>query len=163
MAIKVMEIELIEQINPIRQLEKYEGGRILVRYGGLPLGGADVNNNPREETISADRVRQTIVEQSGPESAAVSDRHLPSMSVVICKRTRTVLRLEILHFAWSQWLNTLLLSRLMLPEWLVCKLVVSELLLAVQSFFAYREAYLQAQGLAALLGLEPRVFAGGVR
>ena len=37
MAIKVMEIEFTEQINPIRQLEQYEGVRILVRYRGRPL------------------------------------------------------------------------------------------------------------------------------
>ena len=102
MAIKVMEIEFAEQINPIRQLEQYEGVRILVRYRGRPLGWAYVSNNPWEQTISAARVRQTIVDQLGQKlvrstlgeqfgavSEAVADRHLPSISVVICTRDRT--------------------------------------------------------------------------
>ncbi|MEG4632214.1 glycosyltransferase [Microcoleus sp. AR_TQ3_B6] len=102
MAIKVMEIEFTEQINPIWQLEQYEGVRILVRYRGRPLGWAYVSNNPWEQTISAARVRQTIVEQLGKKlvrstlgeefgagSEAVADRHLPSISVVICTRDRT--------------------------------------------------------------------------
>jgi glycosyltransferase involved in cell wall biosynthesis len=102
MAIKVMEIEFAEQINPIRQLEQYEGVRILVRYRGRPLGWAYVSNNPWEQTISAARVRQTIVDQLGKKlvlstlgeqfgavSEAVADRDLPSISVVICTRDRT--------------------------------------------------------------------------
>ncbi len=102
MAIKMMEIEFTEQINPIRKLEKYEGVRILVRYQGRPLGWAYVNNDPWQQTISADRVRQTIVEQLGKdlirstlgeqfgsETAVVSDRELPPISVVICTRDRT--------------------------------------------------------------------------
>jgi len=102
MAIKVMEIEFAEQINPIRQLEQYEGVRILVRYWGRPLGWAYVSNNPWEQTISAARVRQTIVDQLGKQlvrstlreqfgavSEAVADGHLPSISVVICTRDRT--------------------------------------------------------------------------
>lgn len=102
MAIKVMEIEFAEQINPIRQLEQYEGVRILVRYRGRLLGWAYVSNNPWEQTISSARVRQTIVEQLGKKlvlstlgeqfgavSEAVADRHLPSISVVICTRDRT--------------------------------------------------------------------------
>ena len=102
MAIKVMEIEFAEEINPIRQLEQYEGVRILVRYRGRPLGWAYVSNNPWEQTISAARVRQTIVDQLGKQlvrstlreqfgavSEAVADGHLPSISVVICTRDRT--------------------------------------------------------------------------
>ncbi|MEG4963552.1 MULTISPECIES: hypothetical protein [unclassified Microcoleus] len=176
MAIKVMEIELAEQINPIRKLGKYEGFRILVRYRGRPLGWAYVSNSPWEQTIAIDRVRQTIVDQLGKEfvrstlveffgqePAAVSHRHLPSMSVVICTRNRTVPRLEIWNFVCSQWLNRLLLGRLMIPGRLIGKLVVSELLGVLQSSFAYREAHLQAQCLAAVLGVEPLVCAGGVR
>ena len=102
MAIKVMEIEFTEEINSIRQLEEYEGVRILVRYRGRPRGWAYVSNNPWEQTISADRVRQTIVDQLGKELVrstlreqfgavpeAVADRHLPPISVVICTRDRT--------------------------------------------------------------------------
>jgi hypothetical protein len=177
MAIKVMKIELAEQINPIRKLGKYEGFRILVRYWGRPLGWAYVSNNPWEQTIASDGVRQTIVDRLGKEfvrstlvklfgqePAAVSHRHLPSMSVVICTRNCTVPpRLEIWNFVCSQWLNRLLLRRLMVPVRLTCKLVVSELLGVLQSPFAYREAHLQAQCLAAVLGVEPLVCAGGVR
>ncbi|MCC3597407.1 MULTISPECIES: glycosyltransferase [unclassified Microcoleus] len=100
MAIKMLEIEFTEQINPIRGLEKYEGVRILVRYRGRPIGWGYVNNNPWEQTISADRVRQTIVEQMGKTLIQLSlaeqlapiaefDRELPPMSVVICTRDRT--------------------------------------------------------------------------
>ncbi len=101
MAIKVLEIEFTEQINPIWGLEKYEGVRILVRYRGRPIGWAYVNNNPWQQTISADRVRQTIVEQIGKElirssladqlapSTAEFDRELPPISIVICTRDRT--------------------------------------------------------------------------
>ncbi|MEG4588545.1 hypothetical protein QUA54_25505 [Microcoleus sp. MOSTC5] len=176
MAIKVMEIELAEQINPIQKLGKYERFRILVRYRGRPLGWAYVSNSPWEQTIATDRVRQTIVDQLGKElvrstlveflgqePAAVSHRHLPSKSVVICTRNRTVPRLEIWNFVCSQWLNRLLLRRLMIPGRLTCKLVVTELLGVLQSPFAYREAHLQAQCLAAVLGVEPLVCAGGVR
>jgi hypothetical protein len=100
MAIKMLEIEFTEQINPIRGLEKYEGVRILVRYRGRPIGWGYVNNNPWEQTISADRVRQTIVEQMGKTLIQLSlaeqlapiaefDRELPPISVVICTRDRT--------------------------------------------------------------------------
>ncbi len=102
MAIKVLEIEFTEEINPIRGLEKYERVRLLVRYRGRPLGWAYVNNNnPWQQTISADRVRETIVEQMGkqlirssledqlaPESPK-EDRELPPITVVICTRDRT--------------------------------------------------------------------------
>jgi glycosyltransferase involved in cell wall biosynthesis len=101
MAIKVLEIEFTEEINPIRGLERYEKVRILVRYRGQPIGWAYVDNNPWQQTISADRVRQTIVEQMGKELmraslaeqlapvAADFDRELPPISVVICTRART--------------------------------------------------------------------------
>ena len=102
MAIKMMEIEFTEQINAIRGLQEYEGIRILVRYRGRPMGWAYVNNNPWQQTISGDRVRQTILEQRGPELmgsslaeqfgslvAAVPDRELPPISLVICTRDRT--------------------------------------------------------------------------
>ena len=101
MAIKVLEIEFTEEINPIKGLERYEKVRILVRYRGQPIGWSYVDNNPWQQTISADRVRQTIVEQMGKElmraslaeqlapAAAVLDRELPPITVVICTRDRT--------------------------------------------------------------------------
>jgi glycosyltransferase involved in cell wall biosynthesis len=101
MAIKVLEIEFTEEINPIRGLERYEKVRILVRYRGRPIGWGYVDNNPWQQTISADRVRQTIVDQMGKELmraslaeqlapvAADFDRELPPISVVICTGDRT--------------------------------------------------------------------------
>jgi glycosyltransferase involved in cell wall biosynthesis len=100
MPIKVLEIEFTEEIKPIWGLEKYEGVRVLVRYRGRPIGWGYVNNNPWQQTISADRVRQTIVEQMGRELIRSSlseqlvplpelDRELPPISVVICTRDRT--------------------------------------------------------------------------
>jgi glycosyltransferase involved in cell wall biosynthesis len=100
MAIKVLEIEFTEEIKPIWGLERYEGVRVLVRYRGRPIGWGYVNNNPWQQTISADRVRQTIVEQMGKELIRWSlaeqlaplpelDRELPPISVVICTRDRT--------------------------------------------------------------------------
>ncbi|MEG4799258.1 glycosyltransferase [Microcoleus sp. ARI1-B5] len=88
--------------------------------------------------------------------------------LLTCDRNRTVGRLEILHFAWSQWLNWWLLRRLRRPGWFPRKLVVSELLGALQSPFAYREAQLQAQRLAALPGpelqeVEGPIIVGGVQ
>jgi GT2 family glycosyltransferase len=70
--------------------------------------------------------------------------------LLTCDRNRTVGRLEILRFAWSEWLSGWMLRRLIRPEWFPRKLVVSELLGALQSPFTYREAQLQAQRLAAL-------------
>jgi glycosyltransferase involved in cell wall biosynthesis len=88
--------------------------------------------------------------------------------LLTCDRNRTVSRLEILHFAWSQWLNWWLLRRLRRPGWFPRKLVVSELLGALQSPFAYREAQLQAQRLAALpeeelQEVEEPIIVGGVQ
>ncbi|MFM9264067.1 glycosyltransferase [Tychonema sp. BBK16] len=88
--------------------------------------------------------------------------------LLTCDRNRTVSRGAILHFAVFNWLNWWLLRRLRQPGWFPRKLVVSELLGALQSPFAYREAQLQAQKLAELPDVEPQqvepqVVAGGVR
>ncbi len=88
--------------------------------------------------------------------------------LLTCDRNRTVSRGAILHFAVFEWLNWWLLRRLRQPGWFPRKLVVSELLGALQSPFAYREAQLQAQRLALLPDVEPQqvepqVVAGGVR
>jgi glycosyltransferase involved in cell wall biosynthesis len=88
--------------------------------------------------------------------------------LLTCDRNRTVSRGAILHFAVFNWLNWWLLRRLRQPGWFPRKLVVSELLGALQSPFAYREAQLQAQRLALLPDVEPQqieaqVVAGGVR
>ncbi len=87
--------------------------------------------------------------------------------LLTCDRNRTVSRGAILHFAVFNWLNWWLLRRLRQPGWFPRKLVVSELLGALQSPFAYREAQLQAQRLALLPDvepqqIEPQVVAGGV-
>ncbi len=88
--------------------------------------------------------------------------------LLTCDRNRTVSRGAILHFAVFEWLNWWLLRRLRQPGWFPRKLVVSELLGALQSPFAYREAQLQAQRLALLPDVEPQqvepqVVVGGVR
>ncbi len=87
--------------------------------------------------------------------------------LLTCDRNRTVSRGAILHFAVFNWLNWWLLRRLRQPGWFPRKLVVSELLGALQSPFAYREAQLQAQKLAELPDVEPQqvepqVVAGGL-
>jgi len=76
--------------------------------------------------------------------------------LLTCDRNRTVSRGAILHFAVFNWLNWWLLRRLRQPGWFPRKLVVSELLGALQSPFAYREAQLQAQRLALLPDVEPQ-------
>ena len=88
--------------------------------------------------------------------------------LLTCDRNRTVSRGAILHFAVFNWLNWWLLRRLIRPRWFPRKFVVSELLGALQSPFAYREAQLQAQKLAELPDvepqqIEPQVVVGGVR
>ncbi len=87
--------------------------------------------------------------------------------LLTCARNGTVSRGAILHFAVFNWLNWWLLRRLRQPGWFPRKLVISELLGALQSPFAYREAQLQAQRLALLPDVEPQqveplVVAGGV-
>ncbi|MGB7890801.1 MAG: glycosyl transferase family 2, partial [Microcoleus sp.] len=67
-----------------------------------------------------------------------------------------------------QWLGWWLVRRLGVPGLLPRKLVVSELLGALDSPFAYRKAQLQAQQLAEIepeeqLQSEPQEVAGGVR
>ncbi|MCZ0903475.1 glycosyl transferase family 2, partial [Microcoleus sp. HI-ES] len=88
--------------------------------------------------------------------------------VLTCYRNRTVPRWEIWKFAMFQWLGWWLVRRLGAPGWLPRKLVVSELLGALDSPFAYRKAQLQAQQLAEIepkeqLQSEPQEVAGGVR
>jgi glycosyltransferase involved in cell wall biosynthesis len=88
--------------------------------------------------------------------------------LLTCDRNRTVSRLEILRFAWSEWVSGWMLRRLMRPGWFPRKLIVSELLGALQSPFAYREAQLQAQRLVALpeeelQEVEQPVIVGGVQ
>ncbi|MBD0309568.1 MAG: glycosyl transferase family 2, partial [Microcoleus sp. T1-bin1] len=88
--------------------------------------------------------------------------------LLTCHRNRTVPRLEILKFAMFNWFGWWLVRRLKAPGWLPRKLVVSELLGALDSPFAYRKAQLQAQQLAEIEPFEqpqsePQQVAGGVR
>ncbi|MEG4342340.1 glycosyltransferase [Microcoleus sp. A003_D6] len=100
MAIKLLEIEFSEPINPIRGLEKYEKIRILVRYRGVPLKWVEISNNPWLAIIPADRVRSTIFDRIDKEltKAILAEKlglqtepnyPLPPISVVICTRDRT--------------------------------------------------------------------------
>jgi hypothetical protein len=88
--------------------------------------------------------------------------------LLTCDRNRTVPRLEILKFAMFNWFGWWLLRRLRDPGWFPRKLVVSELLGALDSPFAYRKAQLQAQQLAEIEPeeqpeSEPQQVAGGMR
>lgn len=88
--------------------------------------------------------------------------------LLTCDRNRTVPRLEILKFAMFNWFGWWLVRRLKAPGLLPRHLVVSELLGALDSPFAYRKAQLQAQQLALLPDVEPQqvepqVVVGGVR
>ncbi len=88
--------------------------------------------------------------------------------LLTCDRNRTVPRLEILKFAMFNWFGWWLVRRLKAPGLLPRQLVVSELLGALDSPFAYRKAQLQAQQLALLPDVEPQqvepqVVVGGVR
>ncbi|WP_293351807.1 MULTISPECIES: glycosyltransferase [unclassified Microcoleus] len=100
MGIKLLKIEFLEPINPIRGLEKYEKIRLLVFYRGVPLKWVEILNDPWQAIISAERVRSTIVAQIGKELAKVilpehlglerkPNYPLPPISVVICTRDRT--------------------------------------------------------------------------
>ncbi|MBW3585301.1 MAG: hypothetical protein KY448_05475 [Cyanobacteria bacterium 0813] len=189
MAIKVMEIELTAQINQIRKLEKYKGVRIVnmaFRRQVFPtVGNFDVALDVGSITRGAGNMEMfhrilakgystfydaiAFVWHLHRRRDKACSRQLQDNGrsfgayLLTCDHNRTVPRLEILHFAWSRWPNRLLLRCLMLPGWLACKLVVNELLGSLQSPFAYREGYLQAQRLAALFGVVPLVAAGGVR
>ncbi|NJL69998.1 MAG: glycosyl transferase family 2, partial [Microcoleus sp. SM1_3_4] len=90
--------------------------------------------------------------------------------LLTCDRNRTVDRRELIHFAVVHWLNEWLLKRLRYPGWFPRKLIVSELLGALQSPFAYRKAQLQARRLTAIpepetemQEVEQQVIAGGVQ
>ncbi|MCU0547126.1 MAG: glycosyltransferase [Oscillatoriaceae cyanobacterium Prado104] len=100
MAVKLIEVEISEPINPIAGLERYDKIRILVRYRGLPIDWAEIYNNPWQAIVPADRVRVAIFEQVGEKLAKVilakqlglktePNDPLPPISVVICTRDRT--------------------------------------------------------------------------
>ena len=100
MAVKLLDIEFSEPINPIRGLEKYEKIRILVRYRGVPIKWVEMYNNPWLAIIPAEQVRVAIFEQIGKEltKAILTEKLglkpepndlLPPISVVICTRDRT--------------------------------------------------------------------------
>ncbi len=100
MAVKLLDIEFSEPINPIRGLEKYEKIRILVRYRGVPIKWVEMYNNPWLAIIPAEQVRVAIFEQIGKELTKVilteklglqaePNNLLPPISVVICTRDRT--------------------------------------------------------------------------
>ena len=100
MAVKLLDIEFSEPINPIRGLERYEKIRILVRYRGVPIKWVEMYNNPWLAIIPAEQVRVAIFEQIGKELTKViltekldlkpkPNDLLPPISVVICTRDRT--------------------------------------------------------------------------
>jgi glycosyltransferase involved in cell wall biosynthesis len=97
MAIKVLELELSEQIRPIWGVEGYNNFYILVRYQGRPVGWTYIT--VQQPVVSADRLREAITEQLGWEllphvlgelivPRAAGSRPLPPISVVVCTRDR---------------------------------------------------------------------------
>jgi len=97
MAIKVLELELSEQIRPIWGVEGYNKLHILVRYQGRPVGWTYIA--VQQPVVSAERLREAITEQLGREllpyvlgelivPRAAGSRPLPPISVVICTRDR---------------------------------------------------------------------------
>lgn len=100
MAVKLIEVEFSEEINPIRGLERYDKIRILARYRGVPLKWVEIFNSPWLPIIGADRVRAAIFQQAREELTkailaenlglqAEPNSVLPPISVVICTRDRT--------------------------------------------------------------------------
>ncbi|UCC64483.1 MAG: glycosyltransferase [Anaerolineae bacterium] len=97
MAIKVLELELSEQIRPIGGVEGYNKLYILVLYHVRPVGWTRITVH--HPVVSAERLREAITEQPGWEllpyvlgeliipRAAVSTP-LPPISVVVCTRER---------------------------------------------------------------------------
>jgi glycosyltransferase involved in cell wall biosynthesis len=97
MALKVLEVELSEQIEPVWGVEGYSGLYILMRYRGRPVGWACLT--VRQAVVSAEQVREAIVEQLGWEIVphvlggaivpqAAGNTPLPPVSVVVCTRDR---------------------------------------------------------------------------
>jgi glycosyltransferase involved in cell wall biosynthesis len=97
MAIKVLDLELSEQIRPIWDVEGYNKLYILVRYQGRPVGWIYIA--AQQPVVSAERLREAITEQLGREllphvlgelivPRAAGSRPLPPISVVVCTRDR---------------------------------------------------------------------------
>jgi glycosyltransferase involved in cell wall biosynthesis len=97
MAIKVLELELSEQITPVLGVEGYSGLYILVRYQGRPVGRIHITVH--QPVVSAERLREAITEQLGWEllphvlgelivPRAAGKKPLPPISVVVCTRDR---------------------------------------------------------------------------
>jgi glycosyltransferase involved in cell wall biosynthesis len=97
MAIKVLELELSEPLEPVWGVEGYIGLYALVRYHGRPVGWVHVT--VQQPVVPAEQLRQAIGEQLGWEliprvlgerfgAEVVGSVPLPPISVVICTRDR---------------------------------------------------------------------------
>lgn len=95
---KVLDIELSEEVKPVWGLEGYDALRILVRYHERPVGWTYIHPL-RKPVVSAELLRETIAEQLGWElvqavhgrqlsSQATGSTPLPPISVVVCTRDR---------------------------------------------------------------------------
>lgn len=98
MAVKVLELELTEQIRPVWGMEGYSGLYILARYRGRPVGWAYMT--VREPVVSAERLCEVIRKQLAWELVphvlgdtitprTPTSTALPPISVIICTRDRT--------------------------------------------------------------------------
>lgn len=100
MPIKVLDLELSADMKPIWGIERYECLHILVRYLGKPVSWVYFNNSTHQPSVSAERLRETIIEQIWNKMgfAVIMDQidhkepdnfRLPPISVVVCTRDRT--------------------------------------------------------------------------
>lgn len=99
MALKVLDLELSEEIQPIRTIAGYNALYILVRYRAQPVGWITLTDL-RQPAVSAERLREAVVSQLGRQFTHVAlDQHLKGnpasnncslpISVVVCTRDRT--------------------------------------------------------------------------
>lgn len=98
MAIKVHEIELSEEIEPVWGVSGYDGLRVLVRLHGKPIGWVWVDDL-RQPAVSSERLHMVIQDQLAWELLPVtllevtddtrhdSDQTIP-ISIVVCTRNR---------------------------------------------------------------------------
>lgn len=100
MQTKVLELELTEEIKPLSGLDDFQSLFVLVRYQGHPVGTAMVGGL-RGSVVSAGRLREIIAEQVSWKlmpvvlgrqfgGATGQNRPLPSITVVVCTRDRTL-------------------------------------------------------------------------
>jgi glycosyltransferase involved in cell wall biosynthesis len=95
MPVRCVDVELSEPLQPIWDMEGYEGANLLVRYRGTPIGWAYAVGSNRS-FISPDRISQAIdhhiswqcveaVLGNGPDIIDPLSAALPPISVIVCR------------------------------------------------------------------------------